>query len=178
MKPSPSILKLAITEVRAEAAPFHLDPSTRREFLQTAHGSISLPLLPVWKPHLHPDAASVPPDAVRSPLLPASASASQPAWQKHGSCVLLAVSPALWTGNQIRLPIPFLLPWPSGFPLMTALKKKKKGKELCYKCLECCPKSQDYHRHVKQLCNVQTSHGTTLGVLHSFCFTCIGLDSA
>lgn len=152
-KPSPSFLKLAITKVRAEAPPFHLDLPTSRQFLQTAHSPTSLPLLPVWKFHLLPDAASLPPDDVHFPPLPASASASQPAWQKRGSSVLLAASPALWTGNQICSPVPFLLPWPSGFPLMIALKKQK-GKELCYKPQECCSKSQDYHRHVKQLCNI------------------------
>lgn len=46
-KPSPSFLKLAITKVRAEASPFHLDLPTSRQFLQTAHSPTSLPLLPV-----------------------------------------------------------------------------------------------------------------------------------
>ena len=151
---SPSILRLAVTKVRAEAPPFHLDLPTRRQFLQTTHSPTSLPLLPVWKSHLLPDAASLPPHDVRSPLLPASASASQPAWQKRGSSVLLAASPALWTGNQICSPVPFLLPWPSGFQLMTAFKKK--CKELCYNPQECCSKPQDYHRHVKQLCNIHS----------------------
>lgn len=123
-KLSPSIFKLSITKVSAEAAPMHLYLPTKRQLLQTPSVPPIPPLLPVWKAHLHPPAGPLPAAAVRPPLLPASASASQPAWPKHGSSALLAASPTLWTENQACSPVPFLLPWPSLSPVLTAFKGK------------------------------------------------------
>lgn len=123
-KLSPSILELAITKDSAEAAPIHLDLPTRRQLLQTASSPSSVPLLPVWKAHLPRAAGSPPAAAGRSPRLPASSCASQPAWAEHGSSAPLAASPALWPENRACSPVPFLLLWPSLFPVLTAFKRK------------------------------------------------------
>lgn len=168
----PSILQLAITKVRAEVAPIHLDLPTRRQLLQTAYSSTSLPLLPVWKSHLPPPAGSLPADDVRSPLLPASASASQPAWPRHGSSVLPAASPALWTENRACSPVPFLLPWPSLFPVMTAFKRKMQ--RICVtnpRNVVLSPRTTT-GMWDSSAASAQTSHGTIPGVWHSSRVTC------